>query len=105
MAGEGTLFLDEIGDISPSTQVRLLRVLQNRTYTPLGSNEVCTLKARVIAATHQSLKALVEAKHFREDLYYSINVIRLSLPNLDERKGRYPVPGGAFRGEVQFLDR
>lgn len=91
MAGEGTLFLDEIGDISPSTQVRLLRVLQNRTYTPLGSNEVCTLKARVIAATHQSLKALVEAKHFREDLYYRINVIRLSLPNLAERKEDIPI--------------
>lgn len=91
MAGEGTLFLDEIGDISPSTQVRLLRVLQNRTYTPLGSNEVCTLKARVIAATHQSLKELVDAKRFREDLYYRINVIRLSLPNLAERKEDIPI--------------
>jgi transcriptional regulator with PAS, ATPase and Fis domain len=91
MAGAGTILLDEIGDVSASTQVRLLRVLQNRTYTPLGSNEICKMNARVIAATHHSLKQLVDDKRFREDLYYRVNVIRLSLPNLAERKEDIPL--------------
>jgi len=90
-AGEGTIFLDEIGDVSLATQVRLLRVLQNRTYRPLGSNTVCQMNARVIAATHHSLQNLVEAKRFREDLYYRINVIRLTLPNLADRKEDIPI--------------
>lgn len=91
MAKEGTIFLDEIGDISNATQVRLLRVLQNRTYTPLGSNQVCRMKARVIAATHRNLKHQVDKKRFREDLYYRINIIRLSLPKLAERKEDIPL--------------
>ena len=90
-AGEGTIFLDEIGDISLSTQVRLLRVLQNRTFRPLGANTSRQMKARVIAATHHSLQALVAAKRFREDLFYRINVIRLSLPRLAERKEDIPL--------------
>jgi sigma-54 dependent transcriptional regulator, acetoin dehydrogenase operon transcriptional activator AcoR len=84
--GEGTIFLDEIGDISLSTQVSLLRVLQNKTYRPLGANTDCEMKARIITASHHNLRDLVEAKRFREDLYYRINVIRLTLPDLSERK-------------------
>jgi len=90
-AGEGTIFLDEIGDISLSTQVRLLRVLQNRTFRPLGANTAHQMKARVIAATHHSLKERVAAKRFREDLFYRINVIRLTLPSLSERKEDIPL--------------
>jgi PAS domain S-box-containing protein len=86
MAGAGTVFLDEIGDISQATQVRLLRVLQNKTYTPLGSNDICQMNARVIAATNRDLKRLVDEHRFREDLYYRINIIRLLLPNLADRK-------------------
>ncbi len=91
LAREGTIFLDEIGDISNATQVRLLRVLQNRTFTPLGSNQVYKMKARVIAATHRNLKRLVDQQRFREDLYYRINIIRLSLPKLAERKEDIPL--------------
>jgi PAS domain S-box-containing protein len=89
--GEGTIFLDEIGDISLSTQVSLLRVLQNKTYRPLGANTDCEMKARIIAASHHNLKDLVESKQFREDLYYRINVIRLMLPKLSERKEDIPL--------------
>ena len=89
--GEGTVFLDEIGDISLSTQVSLLRVLQNKTYRPLGANTDCEMKARIITASHHNLKDLVEAKRFREDLYYRINVIRLTLPELSERKEDIPL--------------
>ncbi len=91
LARDGTIFLDEIGDISNATQVRLLRVLQNRTFTPLGSNQVCKMKARVIVATHRNLKRLVDQQRFREDLYYRINIIRLSLPKLAERKEDIPL--------------
>jgi transcriptional regulator with PAS, ATPase and Fis domain len=90
-AGEGTIFLDEIGDISLSTQVRLLRVLQNKTFRPLGADTSHQMKARVIAATHRNLNERVAAKRFREDLYYRINVIRLSLPSLSERKEDIPL--------------
>ena len=89
--GEGTIFLDEIGDISLSTQVSLLRVLQNKTYRPLGANTDCEMKARIIAASHHNLKDLVESKRFREDLYYRINVIRLMLPKLSARKEDIPL--------------
>ncbi len=85
-AGAGTLFLDEIGDISPSTQVRLLRVLQSRTFRPLGTTASRPMSARIIAATHRNLKQMVEAREFREDLYFRVNVIRLQLPRLSERK-------------------
>ena len=86
LAQNGTLFLDEIGDISPAVQVRLLRVLEGKAYEPLGSTKSVKTNARVVTATHQNLKDLVEQGRFREDLYYRINVIRLSLPTLSERK-------------------
>lgn len=87
----GTIFLDEIGDISPAVQIRLLRVLQDRMYEPLGANHPVETNARVIAATHRNLKELVEKGQFREDLYYRINVIQVSLPPLRERKEDIPL--------------
>ncbi|VGO16807.1 Transcriptional regulatory protein ZraR [Pontiella desulfatans] len=90
-ARDGTVFLDEIGEISPALQVRLLRVLQEHTYEPLGSNETRRTEARIIAATHRDLSALVESGEFREDLFYRINVIRIDLPPLRSRKEDLPL--------------
>jgi sigma-54 dependent transcriptional regulator, acetoin dehydrogenase operon transcriptional activator AcoR len=90
-AGSGTIFLDEIGDISQATQVRLLRVLEERRFTPLGSTESKQMKARVLAATHRDLTRMVEEKQFRQDLYFRINVVRLKLPKLIERSEDIPL--------------
>jgi transcriptional regulator with PAS, ATPase and Fis domain len=91
LAENGTIFLDEIGDISPSIQVRLLRVLEDRAYEPLGSTKSVKTNARVIAATHRHLKELVAKGLFREDLFFRINVIKLTLPLLAERKEDIPL--------------
>ena len=91
LAQDGTIFLDEIGDISPAVQTRLLRVLQEKCYEPLGSTKPATTNARVIVATHRDLAQLVQEGGFREDLYYRINVIKLSLPPLRERKEDIPL--------------
>jgi PAS domain S-box-containing protein len=90
-ADRGTLFLDEIGDVSPAMQVRLLRVLQEKTYEPLGSVESTRADVRIIAATNRTLADLVKEGKFREDLYYRINVIRLTLPPLRERMEDIPL--------------
>jgi PAS domain S-box-containing protein len=95
----GTLFLDEIGDISQALQVRLLRVLQERTYEPLGSSDAVKANVRFIAATHRDLSAEVAAGRFREDLYYRLNVMQIAIPPLRERKE--DIPSLAKR----FLDR
>ena len=87
----GTIFLDEIGEISPALQVRLLRVLQERTFEPLGSSKTEATDARVIVATNRNLAELIRSGSFREDLYYRINVIRLELPPLRERKDDLPL--------------
>lgn len=84
-AGKGTLFLDEIGDISPALQVRLLRVLQEREFEPVGSQKPQKTEARIIAATNKDLLELVSQGKFREDLYYRLNVIKISLPTLAQR--------------------
>jgi PAS domain S-box-containing protein len=91
VADGGTLFLDEIGDISPAMQARLLRVLQERTYEPLGSAEPVKTDVRVITATHRELARLVRKGAFREDLYYRVHVIRLTLPSLRERREDIPL--------------
>jgi two-component system response regulator AtoC len=85
LAGSGTLFLDEIGDLDPSLQIKLLRVLQERTYERVGSNVPKKFDARVIAATHRDLTSLVREGGFREDLYYRLKVVEIHLPPLRER--------------------
>lgn len=90
LAGDGTIFLDEIGEISPALQVRLLRVLQEKTFEPLGGAKSERTSARVIAATNRNLEQLVEQGSFREDLYYRINVLKLELPSLRQRKEDIP---------------
>jgi transcriptional regulator with PAS, ATPase and Fis domain len=83
-AGDGTLFLDEIGELSPFTQVKLLRVLQQREFSRLGSNRLIPLKARIVFATHQDLAEMVTQGKFRQDLYYRINVMKIHAPALQE---------------------
>jgi DNA-binding NtrC family response regulator len=84
-AGEGTLFLDEIGELSLNTQVKLLRVLQQREFSRLGSNKVIPMRARVLFATHRNLAEMVEEGTFRRDLFFRINVIPVHVPPLRER--------------------
>ncbi len=91
LAAGGTIFLDEIGELSPAMQVKLLRVLQERTFEPLGGTESVKADVRVIAATNQNLDELVKKGRFRQDLFYRINVVRLKLPPLRERKEDIPL--------------
>ncbi|MEZ6144563.1 MAG: sigma 54-interacting transcriptional regulator [Planctomycetaceae bacterium] len=86
LADKGTLFLDEIGDISPDVQIKLLRVLQQRTFEPVGSHRTVHVDVRVVAATHRDLEQLIAEGRFREDLYYRLNVISVTLPPLRDRK-------------------
>ena len=96
LAEGGTILLDEIGDISTALQLKLLRVLQEKEYEPLGA--VATVKAdvRIIAATNKILSGLVDKGSFREDLFYRLNVVKLSLPPPVAPPGRYPLPSGTF---------
>ncbi len=91
LADGGTIFLDEIGDISPALQVRLLRVIQERVYEPLGGTKSVRANVRIVAATNRDLTGLVSAGEFRRDLYYRINVVRLDLPPLRKRREDIPL--------------
>ena len=103
LADGGTLLLDEIGDISPAMQVRLLRVLQERTYEPLGSIEPVKTDVRIIAATNKDLGKLVRKGVFREDLFYRVHVIRLALPSLRDRREDIPLLIEHFVGKFNRL--
>src|SRR5690348_12079249 len=83
---KGTIFLDEIGDMTPATQTKILRVLQSGTFERVGGNQPIQVDVRVIAATNKPLEAAVAAKQFREDLFYRLNVVRIALPPLRERR-------------------
>jgi DNA-binding NtrC family response regulator len=91
VANGGTIFFDEIGTIGIETQAKLLRVIQEREFMPLGSTETIKVDVRIIAATNDDLKKLVEERRFREDLYYRLNVINISLPPLRDRKSDIPL--------------
>lgn len=91
LANNGSIFLDEIGDMPPMLQVKLLRVLQNQTIEPIGSNQTLDIDARVIAATHRDLDKMVADGTFREDLFYRLNVIPIHIPSLKERREDIPL--------------
>jgi len=99
----GTLLLDEIGDLSPAFQVRLLRVLQERTFQPLGGTRSVRADVRVLAATNRNLADLVQEGAFRQDLFYRINVVGLELPPLRQRKEDIPMLVEHFIGRLQRL--
>jgi DNA-binding NtrC family response regulator len=89
-ANRGTIFLDEIGDMTPGTQVKLLRVLQEKCIQRLGGRETISVDVRVLAATHRDLELAIREKQFREDLYYRLNVVMILLPPLRQRKEDIP---------------
>ncbi len=91
VANGGTIFLDEIGDMSPNLQVKLLRVLQDRTFEPVGSSRTIRVNVRVIAATNQDLEAAIRERRFREDLFYRLNVIPIEMPALRDRREDVPL--------------
>ncbi len=96
VAHGGTVFLDEVGELTPTIQVKLLRVIQERTFTAVGGTEEKTVDVRIISATNKNLEQEVIAGKFREDLYFRLNVIHIHLPPLREREGDLPLLGHHF---------
>ena len=92
----GTLFLDEIGDMPPALQVKLLRALEERVVRPVGSNEAVEVDVRVVSATHRKLEERITSGEFREDLFYRLNVVKLAIPLLAERREDIPLLAGHF---------
>jgi len=103
-AHKGTIFLDEIGDMPLALQVKLLRVLQEKTFEPLGSTKSLHADVRVIAATNRDLEQMVAAGGFRQDLYYRLNVVRMILPPLRERQEDIPVLTSHFVNRLNLLE-
>jgi DNA-binding NtrC family response regulator len=101
LAHGGTIFLDEIGDMSPTLQVKLLRVLRDRSFEPVGSSQTQRVDTRVIAATHQNLALAIKERRFREDLFYRLNVIPIEMPPLRARKDDIPLLVNHFLKKVQ----
>jgi PAS domain S-box-containing protein len=91
LAAGGTIFLDEIGDLPLNLQAKLLRVLEDKEFYPLGSRRTVKVDVRILSATNRGLDRLVQEGHFREDLFYRLNVLRLELPRLSERRGDLPL--------------
>src|SRR5215472_14420296 len=109
VADKGTIFFDEIGTLGPETQIKLLRVLQEKEFTPLGATEPIRVDVRILAATNADLAQLVKENKFREDLYYRLNVINIGLPPLRERKEDIPLLVNHFftyygKENSKFLD-
>lgn len=101
MAGSGTIFLDEIGDTSGEFQTKLLRVLQERTFYPVGGETPKRTEARIIAATHQPMETLVEEGSFREDLYFRLRVVEIEVPALRERRDDIPLLADALLERIR----
>ncbi len=99
-ASRGTLFLDEVGEMSPWTQVKLLRALQERTVRRVGGNDEIPIDVRIIAATNQDLKKRIEEGKFREELFYRLNVISFEMPPLRKRTEDIPLLVAHFLAEV-----
>ncbi|RZK99584.1 MAG: response regulator [Rubrivivax sp.] len=99
-ANGGTLFLDEIGDMPVALQVKLLRVLQERVVRPVGASQAIPIDVRIMSATHRDLDAAMAAGEFREDLYYRLNVVSLSLPTLAERREDIPLLANHFLAKL-----
>lgn len=102
LANGGTIFLDEIGEINPSTQVKLLRVLQEKKFERVGGEQTISVDVRVVAATNRNLEEEVKAGKFREDLYYRLNVVRIEMPPLRERKDDLPLLMHSFLREFNI---
>ena len=96
---QGTIFLDEIGDMTPATQTKILRVLQSGTFERVGGNQPIQVDVRVIAATNKALEQAVAAKQFREDLFYRLNVVRIHIPPLRDRRDDIRAAGELFPGK------
>jgi sigma-54 specific flagellar transcriptional regulator A len=104
-ADSGTLFLDEIGDMPMSMQVKLLRVLQERNVTPIGSNQVIDIDIRVVAATHRNLEEEIAAGRFRADLFYRLNVLPVQVVPLRERRSEIPELIAHFAEDLKSVDK
>ena len=105
MAEEGTLFLDEIGDMPMPMQVKLLRVLQERTFERVGSNKTIECNVRIVAATHRDLEYEIKEKRFREDLFYRLNVFPIELPALKERAEDIPLLVNDLIGRMKAVNK